>query len=58
MTIIGHRFDLACHALRDFLTRNHVAFHFHDPRDPEARVGLPPTPQLDEVYPVLVFADG
>ncbi len=58
VTIIGHRFDLACHALRDFLTRNHVAFHFHDPRDPEARIGLSPTPQLDEVYPVLVFADG
>ena len=58
VTIIGHRFDLACHALRDFLTRNHVAFRWHDPRDPEARVGLSPTPQPDETFPVVCFADG
>ena len=58
VTIIGHRFDLACHALRDFLTRNHVAFRWHDPRDPEARVGLSPTPQPDETFPVVRFADG
>src|SRR5207302_1861636 len=25
-TIIGHRFDLACHHVRDFLSRNHLAF--------------------------------
>ena len=58
VTIIGHRFDLACHALRDFLTRNHVAFRWHDPRDPEARVGLPPTPQPGETFPVVCFPDG
>ena len=58
VTIIGHRFDLACHALRDFLTRNHVAFRWHDPRDPEARVGLSPTPQPGETFPVVRFADG
>jgi hypothetical protein len=57
VTIIGHRFDLACHALRDFLTRNHVAFRWHDPRDPEARSGLSPTPQPDEAFPVVRFAD-
>lgn len=58
VTIIGHRYDLACHALRDFLARNHVAFRWYDPRDPEARVGLAATPQPDEVYPVVIFADG
>jgi thioredoxin reductase (NADPH) len=58
VTIIGHRFDLACHALRDFLTRNHVAFRWYDPRDPEARVGLAATPQPDEIYPVLILPDG
>ncbi len=58
VTIIGHRYDLACHALRDFLARNHVAFRWYDPRDPEARAGLAPTPQPDEIYPVLIFPDG
>ena len=55
VTIIGHRFDLACHDLRDFLARNRVLFRWYDPRDPEARVGLAATPQADEVYPVVVL---
>src|SRR5450755_1209322 len=58
VTIIGHRFDLACHDLRDFLARNRVLFRWHDPRDPEARVGLAAEPQADETYPVVVLADG
>jgi thioredoxin reductase (NADPH) len=58
VTIIGHRFDLACHDLRDFLARNHVLFRWHDPRDPEARVGLSAEPQAEEVYPVVVLPDG
>jgi thioredoxin reductase (NADPH) len=58
VTIIGHRFDLACHALRDFLARNHVAFRWYDPREPEARVGRSPTPQPDETFPVVRFPDG
>ena len=58
VTIIGHRFDLACHDVRDFLARNRVQFRWHDPRDPEARVGLAAAPQADEVYPVVVLADG
>jgi hypothetical protein len=40
---IGHRYDLACHALRDFLARNHVAFRWYDPRDPRpGRIGGDP----------------
>jgi thioredoxin reductase (NADPH) len=58
VTIIGHRYDLACHDLRDFLARNHVAFRWYDPRDPEARAGLAATPQPDEIYPVVIFPDG
>ena len=58
VTIIGHRFDLACHDLRDFLARNRVEFQWHDPRDPEARVGLLASPQPSEAYPVVVLADG
>ena len=58
VTIIGHRFDIACHALRDFLTRNRVAFRWYDPREPEARIGLAPVPQPGETFPVVKFLDG
>ena len=58
VTVIGHQYDIACHELRDFLTRNHVPFRWHDLRDPEARAGLPAAPQPGEAYPVLVLADG
>ena len=58
VTIIGHRFDLACHDLRDFLARNRVQFRWYDPRDPEARVGLAASPQAGEAYPVVVLPDG
>src|SRR5215468_8066627 len=56
--LIGHRYDIACHELRDFLTRNHIAFRWHDVRDPAAREGLPAEPQPDEVFPVVVLPDG
>ena len=56
--LIGHRYDIACHELRDFLARNHVPFRWHDLRDPEARTGLAVLPQPGEAYPVLVLADG
>jgi thioredoxin reductase (NADPH) len=58
VTIIGHRFDIACHALRDFLTRNRVAFRWYDPREPEARIGLSSEPQPGETFPVVKFLDG
>ena len=56
--LIGHRFDLACHALRDFLARNRVSFRWHDIHDPEARTGLAVTPDPAEAYPVVVLPDG
>jgi len=58
VTLIGHQFDLACHALRDFLSRNHVTYRFRDLRDPDARAGLPATPQPNEAYPTVVLTDG
>jgi thioredoxin reductase (NADPH) len=58
VTLIGHRYDIACHELRDFLTRNHVPFRWHDLRDPEARAALAAEPQPDEAYPLLILADG
>jgi len=56
--LIGHRYDIACHELRDFLTRNHIAFRWHDVRDPAARLGLPAEPQSDEAFPVLILPNG
>jgi len=51
VTLVGHRYDIACHALRDFLARNHVSYRWQDlreegPLDPDAR------------FPVLILADG
>lgn len=34
VTIVGHRYDIACHALRDFLARNRIAFTWADPTRP------------------------
>ena len=31
VTIVGHRFDIACHDLRDFLARNQIAYRWLDP---------------------------
>jgi thioredoxin reductase (NADPH) len=57
VTLVGHRYDVACHELRDFLTRNHVAFRWHDIRDPAGRVGLPAEPQPNEAFPVVILPD-
>jgi thioredoxin reductase (NADPH) len=51
VTVVGHRLDIACHALRDFLARNHVTYRFEDLRehgepDPGAR------------FPLVVMPDG
>jgi len=57
VTLIGHRYDLACHALRDFLGRNRVPYRFRDYRDPDEH-GQPFHPQIGELYPLLEFPDG
>ena len=58
VTLIGHRYDIACHQLRDFLTRNHIAYRWHDLRDPEARAQLPPTLEPGEDFPIVILPDG
>ena len=37
VTIVGHRFDIACHQLRDFLVRNRILFRWLDPTRPSPR---------------------
>jgi thioredoxin reductase (NADPH) len=34
LKIVGHRLDVACHDLRDFLSRNHIGFSWMDLDDP------------------------
>ena len=55
LTLVGHRFDLACHALRDFLARNQVPFRF---RDIHGAGNAAAPPKLDEAFPQLEFPDG
>lgn len=55
--VIGAADDLACHNLRDFLTRNFVEFEWRDPTNP---VDAPFIPTLDQqaAYPVVMLPDG
>jgi len=34
LTIVGHRYDVACHQLRDFMVRNRMTFRWLDPTRP------------------------
>jgi thioredoxin reductase (NADPH) len=58
VTIIGHRFDLACHHVRDFLARNHIAFKWLDPTRPDRNAGAVSPPRPGDVFPVVVCSDG
>ena len=50
--VTGHPYDIACHDMRDFLSRNHVAFEWIDiTRSPEK-------PRADERFPVVTLRDG
>ena len=57
VTIVGHRYDIACHELRDFLSRNRIAFRWVDPTRPQ-RPEEVPAPKAGDSYPVVMFADG
>ena len=41
VVVVGHRHDLACHDVRDFLSRNRIAFTWVDPGDAAAARELP-----------------
>lgn len=57
-TIIGRRFDDACHDLRDFLARNQVAFDWLDPADPKIRERLPEAVPFLDQCPLVRLHDG
>ena len=57
--VVGHRFSPESHAIRDFLARNLVAYHWLDAeRDPEAQRLLAAAGTDDSRLPTVVFEDG
>jgi thioredoxin reductase (NADPH) len=50
--VTGHPYDIACHDMRDFLARNHVAFEWID------ITRLPEKPRPDERFPTVTLTDG
>ena len=62
VTVFGNRWDFECYDLRDFLTRNHVAFHWVDSDDAataENGLRFPTTCVRKGRFPVVrLFADG
>ena len=56
VTVVGNRWDLACHDVRDFLSRNHVPYRWIDPsvdaRNEAAAL------REGEAYPLVIAPDG
>jgi len=57
VTIVGHPYDIACHKLRDFLSRNRIPFRWHDPTRPQAPGRFDP-PREGDRFPVVILPDG
>jgi len=58
VTIVGPRWDLACHDVRDFLSRNHVAFVWLDPNDANSNLRIPADLRDAPLYPVILLHNG
>jgi thioredoxin reductase (NADPH) len=57
VAIVGHRFDIACHDLRDFLARNQIAFRWLDPTRPQPDAEVE-APRPGDRFPVVILSDG
>jgi thioredoxin reductase (NADPH) len=58
VTVVGHRWDTACHDLRRFLARNKVTFDWVTPDDPELAARWPAPRPGEAEWPALRLADG
>ena len=58
ITLVGQRWDPACHELRNFLARNRVIYTWVDKGDADAAARVPGGLSDDAVCPLLVFPDG
>ncbi len=56
--VVGKRFDTDCHDLRDFLSRNHIAFEFLASEDPLAAKRIGNAEAVAEHCPIVRFLDG
>ena len=57
-TIVGDRLDFACHDIRDFLSRNQIAFEWFDPNDPADAEIIPAPARSAARYPLVLLNDG
>jgi thioredoxin reductase (NADPH) len=57
-TIVGDRYDFACHDVRDFLSRNQIAYEWLDPSDPADVPAIPAALLSAADYPAVVFPGG
>ncbi len=58
VTIVGSRWDLECHDVREFLSRNHIAFVWLDPADEYNVARIPEDLRAASEYPVVIVPDG
>jgi thioredoxin reductase (NADPH) len=56
--IVGDRYDLTCHDLRDFLSRNQIAYEWLDPTDPVDAALIPSAVRDAHRFPVVILASG
>jgi thioredoxin reductase (NADPH) len=57
-TIVGDRYDFACHDIRDFLARNQIVFEWLDPSDPGDADCIPAAVLDAAEYPAVLLSDG
>jgi thioredoxin reductase (NADPH) len=57
-TIVGDRYDFACHNVRDFLLRNQIPFNWLDPSDPADANAIASIGVKTGGYPVVTLRDG
>lgn len=58
VTMIGHRWDAACVALRQFLARNQISFDWMTPDMPDVSKRWGAACPADDICPALRFVDG
>ena len=58
VTMLGNRWDAACGALRQFLTRNQISHEWMTPDAPDLSTRWPGTRPSDDDCPTLRLADG
>jgi thioredoxin reductase (NADPH) len=58
VTMVGHRWDAACSALRQFLARNQISYDWMTPDSPELSTRWPGSRPSDDDCPMLKLADG